>query len=173
MDGVGSQPGCVGAYTDVTNSGIRLVDRVLGNHRACSKFIRLLPVRGQFDPNRIRRGVLEAFSLLSFAFTNDPKDHNIFHKVIWLAPLAGAPLFLLVFISRRALSVAMWIVWIADCIGVLAINLEDRTSLFLGVLSALSNAPAIIALLSALIVQYVASSENHETSEPRQSIATK
>lgn len=114
-----------------------------------------------------------AFSLLSFAFTNDPKDHNIFHKVIWLAPLAGAPLFLLVFISRRALSVAMWIVWIADCIGVLAINLEDRTSLFLGVLSALSNAPAIIALLSALIVQYVASSENHETSEPRQSIATK
>ena len=112
-----------------------------------------------------------AFSLLTFAFTNDPNDHNIFHKVIWLVPLAGAPLFLLVFISRRVLSWAMWLVWIAGCVGTLAINLEDRTSIFLGVLAALANVPAIIALLSALIVQYAASSERREMRESRHSIA--
>lgn len=112
-----------------------------------------------------------AFSLLTFAFTNDPNDHNIFHKAIWLAPLAGVPLFLLVFISRRVLSWAMWLVWIAGCIGTLAINLEDRASIFLGVLAALANVPAIIALLGALIVQYVASSESRGTREPRHSIA--
>lgn len=113
-----------------------------------------------------------AFSLLTFAFTDDPNDHNVFHKLIWVAPLAGVPLFLLVFISRRALSWAMWLVWITGCIGTLAINLEDRISIFLSVLAALANVPAIIALLSALIVQYVASSENREAREPGQTIAS-
>jgi hypothetical protein len=112
-----------------------------------------------------------AFSLLTFAFTNDPNDHNIFHKAIWLAPLIGAPMFLLAFISRRVLSWAVWSVWIAGCIGTLVVNLEDRTSIFHGMLAALANVPAIITLLSALIVQYVASSENRETRETRQTIA--
>ena len=88
--------------------------------------------------------------LLMFVIANMRSDHNFFHKIVWLAPVAGVPLFLLVFVSRRMLSWAMWPVWILCCVGVLFAVLPAV---------AVSNVNWILLLTSALIVQYVASSE--------------
>ena len=99
--------------------------------------------------------------LLMFVIANMRSDHNFFHKIVWLAPVAGVPLFLLVFVSRRMLSWAMWPVWILCCVGVLGINLKDRVQILFAILPAVAvaNVNWILLLTSALIVQCVASSE--------------
>jgi hypothetical protein len=84
---------------------------------------------------------------------------QFFHKNIWIAPIAGAPLFLLAFLSRRILSWAVWLVWLAVCVGIVGINLQDHVQVLLSVLAAVSDFNSILLLVSAMIVQYVASAE--------------
>ena len=98
--------------------------------------------------------------VLMFAFTNDPSNHNFFHRIVWIAPIVALPVFLLAFVSRRMLSWALWLVWVLCCLGVLAINLEDRVRVVFAVLAAIANVNGILSLASALIVQFVAASES-------------
>ena len=118
-----------------------------GKHLALLVFAFVLTVAGA------------GFGILTFAFLNAPGDHNFFHKIVWIAPIAGAPLFLLALLSRRMLSWAMWLVWLLDCIGIIAINLEDHVHVLLAVLAALSNFTALLTMMSAGLVQDVASAE--------------
>lgn len=65
------------------------------------------------------------FGILEFAFLNDPKDTYFFHKLLWMTPLCGFPLFMLVFLSRKLLAFASWIIWIISYVAVIASSFVD------------------------------------------------